>query len=214
MAEKTMSHAELADSLSKYTPRQAAMIFADWVLHYHIYVKIKKDRKSINGDYRPPQRGHGHRISINASLNPYQFAITFAHEVAHLVVWNQFQNRVAPHGKEWKAQFGKLLGVLLKANTFPEDLIEAITLHQKKPLASSTNDPVLRKALSKYDMDQIDDGTVFLEDLLDGDTFSLENNGIFIRNKKLRKHYLCTEKITGKQFRINSLARVTPISEY
>ena len=55
------------------------------------------------------------------------------------------------------------------------------------------------------------DETVFLEDLEDGDEFSLENNGIFIRNKKLRKHYLCTEKNTGRQFRINSLAKVSQV---
>ena len=132
MPQKSMSHTELTNSLAKYTPHKAAMIFADWILHYHIHVKIKRETKTVNGDYRPPQRGRGHIISMNASLNPYQFAITFAHEIAHLMVWDQFQNKVAPHGKEWKLQFGKLLGLLLKEDIFPEDLIVPIQTHQKK----------------------------------------------------------------------------------
>ncbi|MBB3701136.1 SprT-like domain-containing protein [Flammeovirga yaeyamensis] len=210
MSKNNVSHQDIVDSLSKYTPKQAAIIFADWILHYKIHVKITKERKTRLGDYRPPQRGHGHKISINHSLNPYQFAITFAHEVAHLVVWDQFQNKVAPHGKEWKQQFGNFLQLLLNHNVFPEDLIEAVTRHRKKPSASSGNDVQLKKALMKYDKaEENENETLFLDDLNDGDAFILENHGIFIRNKKLRKYYLCTEKSTGKQFRINSLAKVS-----
>ncbi|ANQ50986.1 sprT domain-containing protein [Flammeovirga sp. MY04] len=210
MSKNNVSHQDIVDSLSKYTPKQAAIIFADWILHYKIHVKITKERKTRLGDYRPPQRGYGHKISINHSLNPYQFAITFAHEVAHLVVWDQFQNKVAPHGKEWKQQFGNFLQLLLNHNVFPEDLIEAVTRHRKKPSASSGNDVQLKKALMKYDKEEENENeTLFLDDLNDGDTFILENHGIFIRNKKLRKYYLCTEKSTGKQFRINSLAKVS-----
>ncbi|OHX67726.1 SprT-like domain-containing protein [Flammeovirga pacifica] len=212
MSQNNVSHQDIVDRLSKYTPEKAAQIFADWILHYKIHVKITKDRKTRLGDYRPPQRGHGHKISINHSLNPYQFAITFAHEVAHLVVWDQFQNKVTPHGKEWKQQFGHFLQLLLNQNIFPDDLVDPVSHHRKKPSASSGNDIQLKKALMKYDKEEnIDSDFVFLDDLSDGDTFTLENHGVFIRNKKLRKYYLCTEKLTGKQFRINSLAKVSPV---
>ncbi|MBB6462083.1 SprT-like domain-containing protein [Flammeovirga kamogawensis] len=202
----SMTHTEISERLSKYTPISAATTFAEWILEYQIYVSIKGGRKSINGDYRPPQKGYGHRISINATLNQYQFAITFAHEVAHLITWSKYQQKVKPHGKEWKAKFGELLEVLILKNTFPKDLLEAIKVHQQNPSASSGNDNALKKALSNYD--EFQDESPFLEDLIDGDEFSMEDGRVFIRNKKLRKYFLCTEKSSGKQFRINSLAKV------
>ncbi|KXX68299.1 hypothetical protein AVL50_21135 [Flammeovirga sp. SJP92] len=205
--KQSMTHIEITERLSKYTTPEAATIFAHWILKYQIYVTIKGGRKTINGDYRPPQRGHGHKISINSTLNPYQFIITFTHEVAHLLTWDKYQNHVAPHGKEWKSNFGKLLDVLLNNKIFPSNLIEEVKEHKKNPSASSGNDISLKKALAFYDQEQ-DHSTLYLEDIHDNDAFSMEDGRIFIRNKKLRKYYLCTEKSTGKQFRINSLAKV------
>lgn len=204
---QSMTHKEITERLSKYTTPDAASICAHWILEYQIYVTIKGGRKSINGDYRPPQRGHGHKISINSNLNPYQFIITFTHEVAHLITWDKYQASVAPHGKEWKNNFRILLDQLLEKMIFPQDLIQEVNQHKKNPTASSGNDITLKKALAIYDLEQ-DDSTIYLDDIKDNDVFSMEDGRIFIRNKKLRKYYLCTEKNTGKQFRINSLAKV------
>lgn len=205
--QPSMTHIEITERLSKYTTSEAASIFAHWILKYQIYVTIKGGRKTINGDYRPPQRGLGHKISINSNLNPYQFIITFTHEVAHLITWDKYQNRVSPHGKEWKKNFGILLEGLLKDGIFPENLYNEVIEHKKNPSASSGNDLILKKALSNYDK-EIDHSLIYLDDLIDGDEFSMEDGRVFIRNKKLRKYYLCTEKSSGKQFRINSLAKV------
>ncbi|HAD34265.1 MAG TPA: hypothetical protein DCF44_07170 [Chitinophagaceae bacterium] len=44
-------------------------------------------------------------MSVNGNLNSYHFLITLLHEIAHMLVWEQFRNRVKPHGLEWKHVF-------------------------------------------------------------------------------------------------------------
>jgi SprT protein len=48
-------------------------------------------RSSKLGDYRPPQRGLPHRISVNHNLNQHEFLITLIHEMAHLLCWENME---------------------------------------------------------------------------------------------------------------------------
>jgi hypothetical protein len=49
------------------------------------------------------------RITVNVNLNPYNFLVTYLHEVAHLEVYRQYKRRQPPHGKAWKTHFRLLL---------------------------------------------------------------------------------------------------------
>ena len=42
---------------------------------------------------------NNHRISVNGNLNKYSFLITLIHELAHLLTFTQYKNRVDPHGR-------------------------------------------------------------------------------------------------------------------
>ena len=39
---------------------------------------------------------------MNNNLNKYSFLITITHEIAHMMIWEKHQNKVDPHGEEWK----------------------------------------------------------------------------------------------------------------
>ena len=53
-------------------------------------------------------------------FRPYQFLTTFVHELAHLIIWEKYGHRAAPHGKEWKQCFGALLISLAEVHPWPE----------------------------------------------------------------------------------------------
>ena len=59
--------------LSSYIPKEATMQIYTWLNTYNCQLKIKKPRQTKLGDYRCPQNGKGHIISINNNLNPTPF---------------------------------------------------------------------------------------------------------------------------------------------
>ena len=71
-----------------------------YLQHYHVHLTVAKERKSILGDYRHRTHAKNHRISVNGNLNKYAFLITLLHELAHLLAFENFGNRIAPHGRE------------------------------------------------------------------------------------------------------------------
>ena len=101
-----------------------------WLNTYNCQLKIKKPRLTKLGDYRCPQNGKGHIISINNNLNPYAFLITLTHEIAHMMVWEKHQNKVLPHGSEWKEMFQKLMLNFLPL--FPKRCINSFGQASKK----------------------------------------------------------------------------------
>src|SRR5690242_11741936 len=100
---------QLSKTIRPFVPEEATGIVARWIDDYKIALTITPSRKSVFGDYRWPQQGKGHRISINGDLNQYAFLITFVHEMAHLTSWEKYRNTVSSHGKEWKIEFKILM---------------------------------------------------------------------------------------------------------
>src|SRR5574339_1179706 len=79
-------------------------------LHTHkIHLTVTRQRNSILGDYRHRTHVYNHRISINGNLNPFAFLITLLLEIAHLLTFEQFGNKVQAHGLEWKRIYSFLL---------------------------------------------------------------------------------------------------------
>lgn len=189
--------------LSSYIPKEATMQIYTWLNTYNCQLKIKKPRQTKLGDYRYPQNGKGHIISINNNLNPYAFLITLTHEIAHMMVWEKHQNKVMPHGNEWKEMFLKLMLNFLPL--FPKEVLTPLAKHLKNPKASSTQDVALTTALRIYNLKQI----TTISEIPIGSTFSIPNGHKFIKLKKLRKRYQCRSKRNNRLYLFNPLAEVT-----
>ena len=70
---------------------------------------LSNPRKSKLGDYRYNHKFKSHHITINIDLEPIYFMVTYLHEVAHKMCWDQFNHKAKPHGQEWKHLFVSLL---------------------------------------------------------------------------------------------------------
>ena len=168
-------------------------------LHQHkVHLTVSKERKSILGDYRHRTSSANHRISVNGTLNKYAFLITLLHELAHLLTFEQYQNRVQAHGKEWKMIFGKLLQQFVQHKVFPPDIETELLQSLKNPAASSCAEDSLLRVLRKYDAKG--DHHLLVEELAEGSLFKIKDGRIFRRAEKLRKRIKCVEIKTGKVY--------------
>eukprot|EP01034_Spumella_vulgaris_P015389 gene15389-19646_t len=93
------------------------------------------------GDYRHPYGKDGHQITINHDLNPMAFLVTFVHEAGHLEAWVKYRNKVAPHGKEWQAEYARLLREVIELQAFPLELVQHFLSRGDSLTASSCSDP-------------------------------------------------------------------------
>lgn len=112
--------------------------------------KISRKRSSKLGDYRFDPRVKSHTVTVNEDLNPYQFLITYVHEVAHRRVHEQ-NRKQRPHGPHWKREFQRLMIPLLRPEIFPESVLRPLARHMKNPKASAGADPVLMNALRQFE---------------------------------------------------------------
>jgi hypothetical protein len=198
---------EYISVLKNYIPEEAAKIIALWIKDSGCKFKISKSRLSKFGDYRPPHRDKGHRISVNHDLNPYAFLITTVHEFAHLKTWNEHKHLVKPHGLTWKRNFKELMNVFFELQIFPEDIIEAVQIYLRNPKASSCTDIHLFRTLKRYDQAK-ESNHHTIETLPASSVFSLKNGRIFQKGEKLRKRYRCVEVKTGRVYLFNPIAEV------
>lgn len=189
--------------LSKYVPEKAVdYCFLLWN-NDPFQLVVKKARSSKLGDYRYNSRTRRHTISLNGDLNPYSFLITYIHEVAHLHTFKEYKNRVKPHGSQWKQKFKQLMLPVLNDQVFPNDILRVLSKHLKNPKASSSADPQLTYALSKYNEKQQN----YLFQLPEGQIFTLGNRS-FKKGPLRRTRYLCEETKTRKKYLVS---KMTPI---
>jgi len=192
--------------LSKYIPEEAAPLISKWIDYYVCDFKISKNRDTKLGDYRPPQRGAGHKISVNYNLNPYAFLVTTVHEFAHLHTWNEHKNHAKPHGIEWKTNFKKMMQPFFELDIFPMDIKKAIVSYLQNPAASSCSDLNLYKTLRNYD--HKDPALLSVEKIPQHHSFIMKNGRIFKKLDKIRKRYRCVEVKTGLIYLFSPIAEV------
>lgn len=192
--------------LSQYMPAAAVPIIAKWIDYFQCEFKISKGRATKLGDYRHPFQGAGHKISVNNNLNVYQFLVTTVHEFAHLLTWNDYKNKVKPHGEEWKHNFKRMMAPFLAQDVFPEDVKKAVVNYLDNPSAASCTDLKLSRALKKYDpgMD-----VSRLEEIPLHAVFSIKDGRRFKKGERLRKRYRCVCLDNGNIYLFNPLAEVT-----
>lgn len=194
--------------LHKYLPKEAVNRVFKLIEKEGVYLKIVRERRTRHGDYKRLPSGQ-HQITVNASLNKYQFLITLIHEIAHLAAFKKFGPRIKPHGKEWKYTFQHLMLPFLSPSIFPEELLPLLARHFKNPKASSDTDALLSVALKKFDP-PTDKNFIF--EIPEGSFFKIYNGKTFKKGPKRIKRYECQEVSTGKIYVFQPHAQVELIS--
>lgn len=182
--------------LQHYLPAGTYEAVLNYLQFYKVHLTVSKERKSILGDYRHRTHSHNHRISVNGNLNVYSFLITLLHELAHLLTFEQYGNRVQAHGNEWKIIYSKLLDQFLKNKIFPKEIEQELLISLKNPAASSCAEDGLIRALRKFN--PAGNSNRLIEELAIQAIFRTDDGRIFQRGEKLRKRFKCTEMKTGK----------------
>ena len=133
------------------------------------------------------------------------------HELAHLLTYEQFGNRVSAHGREWKTCFGDLLKQFLDARCFPEPLELELLRSIRNPAASSCAEVGLIRVLRQFDATENKQRGVLVEELAVRSQFRTPEGRLFRVEKRLRKRFLCTETETGKQYLFSPVYEVIPV---
>lgn len=203
----SISRTDFQSRIARYVPDISAQWVTEKVFQYGIGLTIKKGRKSKLGDYRAPHSGKGHRISVNYELNKEEFLLTFIHELAHLVCFEQFKNSVPPHGREWKKIYASLMKEAIDAGFFPESLKPALIKHIQSPGATSCSDPELRIALSGED-----ESGVYLHQISEGEVFRL-GHMVFEKGPLQRTRYRCLNLANKRYYLVQKHAPVEKLDQ-
>ena len=195
--------------LQRFIPEPSAALALQYLHQYKVHLTITRERKTILGDYRHATSYKTHRISINGNLNKFSFLITLIHELAHLVTFMQFGNKVQSHGREWKNTYAILLKSFIELDIFPQDIHRALQQSMHNLPASSCADEPLMRILKRYDKQQ--NGLVMVEQIQHGKLFEIGKGQIFKKGKKLRKRYQCIEVNTGKVYLFSPIYEVKAV---
>lgn len=195
-----LSHLQI---FQKFVPPGAVSYCYHLWLEHSFSLKITRPRSTKLGDYRYTTQG-GHQISVNNSLNPYSFLITYLHEVAHLVTFSRYKRKVKPHGTEWKKAFQALMAPMLEKDVFPPELLSPLRQYLHNPKASSCTDPQLMAAIRTFDPRP--EGHV-LGELHAGEKFRLSGR-IFVKGALRRTRILCEEPATHRKYLVPAQAVV------
>ena len=185
-------------ALNDYLPPNTFLPVVAYLQQYKVHLTITRERKSILGDYRNAYKNNNHRISVNGNLNTFSFLITLLHELAHLLTFENYGNRVQSHGKEWKALFGQLLAQFIKNKVFPSDIENELLATLHNPGASSCAEESLMRVLRTYDNKT--DGHMLVEEIPAHAIFKMKDGRVFKKGEKLRKRYRCEELGTKKVY--------------
>jgi hypothetical protein len=197
-------------ALRHYLPEGAFEPVVHLINLYKVHLTVTKERKSVLGDYRHAGMGSNHKISVNGNLNKYEFLITLLHELAHLLCFEQYKNRVEAHGKEWKNIYSTLLIEFIRLNIFPSDIQKSLQKTLLNPAATANGETALLLVLRKYN-DVIKEGHSFVANLPEGTIFESLKGRIFRRGKKRRIRIECVEVATGQLYSFSALTEVKVI---
>ena len=193
--------------LARFLPTGSFDYVVKYLYQYKVHLTVAKSRKSVLGDYRHAHQGNNHRISVNGNLNVYEFLITLLHELAHLLTFEQYQNRVEPHGREWKSIYSKLLIDFVGFGVFPPEIVTALQKSILSPAATANGETELLMVLRKYNTTK-KEGVCLIADLPKGALFRLSNGKIFRKGELRRKRYTCVELKTGLMYTVSAITEV------
>jgi|SRR6218665_19704 len=193
------------NTLEQYLPENTFPFLKKWFSNHYIHIKITKNRNSKLGDYRRlPDKSH--QITVNSTLDKQLFFFVLTHELAHLIAFEKFNFRISAHGKEWKNTFTEML--LESLDIYTNDLKPIIIRFAKNPKANFMASPEL---VRYFHIENTDDNSVFIEDLLVNDQFIYKSEIYMILEKK-KKSYLCVHLKNSKKYSFKTLAKVEKLT--
>jgi hypothetical protein len=196
--------------LSDYLPAGTYEPVLDYLRQYKVHLTVAKERKSILGDYRHRTQQDNHRISVNGNLNKWSFLITLLHELAHLLTFEKYGNKVNAHGREWKTIYSGILDQFLKRHIFPDD-IRAELLHSlDNPAATTCAEDGLLRVLRRYD--DKPEHQRLVEEIAANALFRTSDGRIFQKGEKLRKRFKCAEVSTGRVYLFSPVYEVEEVN--
>lgn len=198
-------------ALATYLPEGTFEQVIEYITQYKVHLTITRERQSVLGDYRHPYQEKGHRISINGGLNKYAFLLTLLHEIAHLVTFMIYGNRVSAHGKEWKQEYSKILREFVGKQYMPHDIEAAVKESLHNPGASSCADEGLMRVLKRYDRKK--ENHYLVEQLPLGQLFKTKDGRVFRKGERIRKRYRCEEVPSKKVYLFSPVYEVELVSE-
>jgi hypothetical protein len=199
-------------TLAAYLPEGSFEHVVEYLHKYKVHLTVTKQRKSVLGDYRHAGGMGNHRISINGNLNKYEFLITLLHELAHMLTYEQFRNKVEAHGKEWKLAYSQLLIVFVQFKVFTPDIEKALKKSIANPAATANGETELLMVLRQFDPEK-KEGYSIVNLLAEGALFQTENGKIFRRGAVRRKRIQCTEIKTNLQYIFSPIVLVKIIED-
>ena len=194
-------------ALAGFLPEGSFELVTAYLHRYKVHLTITRQRKSVLGDYRHAGFNSNHRISINGNLNKYEFLITLLHELAHLLTYELHKHRVEPHGKEWKAQYSRLLIDFVEHKIFPPIIEKALQKSIRNPAATANGETALLLILRKFDPVK-KEGYILIADIPEGTVFQSENGKLFRKGELRRKRFACVEIKTGLQYSVSPISEV------
>jgi len=203
-----MKESQVLEILRTHLPEKAVpYCFSLWQ-EKPFLLKITKSRQTKIGDFTSRGDSQHPRITINKDLNCYSFLLTYIHEVAHLHVFLQYKNRVAPHGEHWKTTFQQLMNPVLTSEIFPDKLLAILKGHMVNPKASSYSDTELTKALRLFDHGS--NSHIILSELPEGSMFHLQGK-YFTKGKLRRTRVMCKEAKSKRHYLVPADALVSNV---
>ncbi len=194
-------------ALAAFLPEGSFDDVVAYLNHYKVHLTVTKRRKTVLGDYRHAFQGANHRITVNSNLNKYEFLITLLHELAHLLTFEQYRNRVEPHGKEWKTSYSQLLIKFIQKKIFPADIEKALQQSVMNPAATANGEAALIMVLRKYDA-QKRPGYFHVAEIPVGSIFQTDDKRVFQKGEKRRSRYTCIEIKTGLKYTFSPVYEV------
>lgn len=159
---------------------------------------LSNPRASKLGDYRYNPSSKSHHITVNIDLEPIYFLITFLHEVAHKMCYDEYGRKATPHGKEWKSYFVSLLWNAKQELQHSEEQNQIILFFIANPKA-------------KFQKPKTNSDAISVEDLPPGSIFEMEKGRTFKLLHKRRTRFLCEDTQSKQQFTILGTAEVKKI---
>ena len=194
------------EALKAYLPDGSFELVMPLITHHKVHLTISRQRQTKLGDYRNAYGGKNHRISVNGNLNKYSFLITLLHELAHLLAYEQYGNRIQPHGTEWKRTYAMVLKDFLIKQLFPADITKELQATLHNPAASSCAEDGLQRILNRYDTKR--PGIKLVEQLVTGQQFRIPGGRVFVKGDVIRKRIKCFELPAMKPYLFSPLYEV------